>query len=73
MVIKVQSFIPYVENIKTEYHLEKQVTIQHFTHMLGLSWDEDALVVVNKTICVDPSVLLEDGDVVQLLIPISGG
>ncbi|MCT8139188.1 hypothetical protein H1D32_16640 [Anaerobacillus sp. CMMVII] len=73
MIIRVQSFIPYLENIKNEYHIEKQVSIKQFTDSLGVKWDEDALVVVNRTICLDHSFMLNDGDLVELLIPLSGG
>lgn len=73
MVIKVISFIPYVENISRHYFLEKPQSIASFTDSLGIQWDEDALVVINRVICNDKETLLSDGDVVELLIPISGG
>ncbi|MDQ0254689.1 molybdopterin converting factor small subunit [Evansella vedderi] len=73
MIIKVVSFIPYLENINGEYQLEKEATIEKFVNSLGIKWDDDALVVVNNTIVKDRTMLLNDGDFVQLLIPLSGG
>ena len=73
MVIKVTSFIPYLENISSEYHLEEQVTIEQFINSLDLKWDDDAIVVVNRVIVTDKTLSLYDGDQVELLIPISGG
>lgn len=73
MKIKVTSFIPYLENISDQYHLEKEQTIEEFVHSLGIKWDDDALVVVNRVIVTDESMKLKDGDQVELLIPLSGG
>ncbi len=73
MVIKVISYIPYLENISNEYYLEQQVTVEEFINSLGIQWDDDALVVVNKVIVIDRLMKLNDGDMVELLIPLSGG
>lgn len=73
MVIKVVSFIPYLENIRNEYHLEQPLTVEEFINLLGVKWDDDALIVVNRVIVNDKSMKLNDGDQLELLIPISGG
>lgn len=74
MHIKVTSFIPYIENISNEYHLEQQVvSVEEFIHSIGIKWDIDALIVVNKIIVTDKSMKLKDGDQLELLIPLSGG
>ena len=73
MKIKVTSFIPYIEDISGEYELNNEVTIEKLVNSLGLKWDHDALVVVNRVIVTDESMKLKDGDQVELLIPLSGG
>lgn len=73
MKIKVVSFIPYLEDINKVYEIKGDVSVENFVLSLGIKWDDDALVVVNSTIATDPFMLLEDGDVVQLLLPLSGG
>lgn len=73
MVIKVISYIPYLENISNEYLIEQQVTIEEFINSLGVKWDDNALIVVNRVIACDNSMKLNDGDQLELLIPISGG
>ena len=73
MVIKVVSFIPYLEDISNEYHLEEQVTVEQFVNSIGIKWDDDALVVLNRVIVTDKALKLNDGDQVELLIPLSGG
>lgn len=73
MVIKVISYIPYLENINNQYHLEQQVTVEEFINSLGVKWDDDALVVVNRVIVNDKFMKLNDGDHLELLIPLSGG
>lgn len=73
MVIKVISYIPYLENISNEYHLEQQVTVNEFINCLGIRWDDDALVVVNRVIVNDKFMKLNNGDQLELLIPLSGG
>ena len=73
MVIKVTSFIPYLENISSEYHLNEQLTIEQFVNSLGIGWDDDVLVVVNRAIVTERKIKLNDGDQVELLIPLSGG
>ncbi len=73
LLIKVTSFIPYLENIRSEYHLNKQITIEQFVNSLGIQWDDDVLVVVNKVIVTDRALKLNDGAHVELLIPLVGG
>ncbi|RXI97794.1 hypothetical protein DS745_15620 [Anaerobacillus alkaliphilus] len=73
MIVKVVSFIPYLDIIQEEYYLEQTLSIGEFLVTLGLKWDEDALVVVNRVICSDEAKKLQDGDVIELLIPLSGG
>ena len=73
MVIKVISYIPYLENIRNEYHLEHQITVEEFVNSLGINWDDDVLVVVNRAIVTNHSMKLNDGDQIELLIPLSGG
>ncbi|OIJ11560.1 hypothetical protein BKP35_11475 [Anaerobacillus arseniciselenatis] len=73
MKVKVTSFIPYIEDISGEYELNNEVTIEKLVNSLGLKWDHDALVVVNRVIVTDKALNLNDGDQVELLIPISGG
>ena len=73
MVIKVTSFIPYLENIRSEYRLNEQLTIEQFVNSLGIRWDDDVLVVINRAIVTERQIKLNDGDQVELLIPLSGG
>jgi len=73
MVIKVISYIPYLENISNEYHIEQQVTVEEFINSLSIKWDDDVLIVVNRVIVSDKSMNLNDGDKLELLIPLSGG
>ncbi|WNF38552.1 MoaD/ThiS family protein [Bacillaceae bacterium IKA-2] len=73
MVIKVISYIPYLENISNEYYLEQTITVEQFINSIGVKWDDDALVVVNRVIVSDNSMTLNDGDQLELLIPLSGG
>jgi sulfur carrier protein ThiS len=73
MVIKVISYIPYLENISNEYYLEQPITVEEFINSIGVNWDDDALVVVNRVIVSDNSMTLNDGDQLELLIPLSGG
>lgn len=72
VVVYVQSFIPYV-HVNSEYYFEDRLTIEQFCSLLEIKWDEDALIVINKVICNDKSTILNDGDQIKLLIPISGG
>ncbi|OIJ12562.1 hypothetical protein BKP37_14140 [Anaerobacillus alkalilacustris] len=73
MVINVISFIPYLKNISRDYHLEHEVTLGEFIQSLGIKWDDDVLIVVNRVIVSEQSILLNDGDQIELLIPLSGG
>lgn len=73
ITVNVVSFIPYLDNLQKEYTLKPPVTIEKFILTLGIRWDDDALVVVNENIVTNRTLLLEDGDTVQLLIPLSGG
>lgn len=73
MVIKVISYIPYLENINSEYDLKQPITVEQFINSLGVKWDDDALIVVNRVIVNDRSMELNDGDQLELLIPLSGG
>ncbi len=73
IVIRVVSYIPYLEDTSKEYFVEQNLAIGEFVTSLGIKWDEDALVVINRFICNSELVILQDGDVIELLIPLSGG
>ncbi|WP_096200411.1 MoaD/ThiS family protein [Bacillus sp. FJAT-45350] len=73
MIIKVTSFIPYLEISHSEYEIEERTTIEEFVTQLGAIWDDDVLVVVNRYIVTDKQLQLQNEDEVKLFIPISGG
>lgn len=72
MVITLKSNIPYLQNLTGTYTLDKEITTKAWLICLGVKWDYDALVILNDKYC-NGNEVLQDRDIVQLLIPISGG
>ena len=72
MKIHVISYISWRADLTREYVLDKPVNIVHFIQSLELSWNQDALVVVNDKI-VNQDYLIQEGDRIHLLLPILGG
>jgi len=72
MLITVKSFIPYLTNLNGTHEINSSQTIKCFLESLGVKWDEDALVILNKTIS-NGTEFIHDQDRIELLIPISGG
>ena len=73
MKITVISYIPYLNDLKNEYILDNCTTVEEFINSVGIKWDDDVLIVVNKVIITDKYKKLKDGDMIELLIPLSGG
>lgn len=55
-----------------EYEIEPKTTIEKFALTIDISWDNEALIVVNNKI-VERDYLLQENDEVFLLTPIMGG
>jgi sulfur carrier protein ThiS len=72
MKIYVTSYISWRSDLTKEYALEKPINIVHFIESLKLTWNQDALVVVNDQI-VNQDYLIQEGDRIHLLLPILGG
>ncbi|RXT04879.1 MoaD/ThiS family protein [Ammoniphilus sp. CFH 90114] len=72
MRIKVVSFIVGKTELTGEYNLSSTMSIAEFLESLGVSWDNEALVVVNNKI-FGGQYQLKDGDEIHLLTPILGG
>lgn len=72
MRVSVISFISWKQDLTGDYQLDEPTNIVDFVQSLQLSWDQDALVVVNNSI-IDQDYVLQDGDQVHLLLPILGG
>lgn len=72
MIVKVLSNIPYLQHINGEHELLGKLTIKDLLVLLGVKWNEDALVTLNGNISYG-NELLNDQDEIQLLIPLSGG
>ncbi|OIJ09330.1 hypothetical protein BKP35_16800 [Anaerobacillus arseniciselenatis] len=73
MKISVISYVPYLNDLKNEYILDNKTSVEEFINSLGIKWDDDVLIVVNKVIITDKYINLKDGDIIELLIPLSGG
>ena len=73
MKITVISHIPYLNDLKNEYIFDNSTTVEEFINSLEVKWDDDVLIVVNKVIITDKYIKLKDGDMIELLIPLSGG
>jgi sulfur carrier protein ThiS len=72
MKIHVTSYISWRSDLTKEYTLDKPINIVHFIESLQLTWNQDALVVVNDQI-VNQDYLIQEGDRIHLLLPILGG
>lgn len=72
MIVKIKSYIPYLLHVNGEHELNGKFTIKDFLKSLGIKWNEDALVTLNGNYS-NGDELLNDHDVIQLLIPLSGG
>jgi len=72
MKVKVISYLYGKTDISGDYEIPNCCTIMSFLKKLGVSWDHEALIVVNDVI-VDETYELQNEDEVFLLTPIYGG
>lgn len=71
--VSVTSMIPYLTIQNGPHHVKKGLSIRSFVENLGVTWDDDALIVVNSKIITDGDLQLNHKDDITLLIPITGG
>lgn len=72
MIVKVVSNIPYLQEANGEHFLEEGITVKTFLQSIGVKWNVDALVVLNRKICNGEEKLYHQ-DLIELLVPLSGG
>ena len=72
MIVKVVSNIPYLQDLNGEHQLEEGVMVKTFLQSIGVKWNIDALVVLNGKIC-NGEERLNHQDLIELLVPLSGG
>ena len=72
MTVKVTSHLFEQTDLSGEYELPSPLGIDEFIDRMGLRWDVDVLVVVNDSI-VKKTYVLQPGDHVYLLTPLTGG
>ncbi len=72
MKVVVRSHLTWRQDLSGELHLASGVTVGQLVQSFNLLWGEDAMVVVNNQM-VDESYELQEGDQVELLVPLVGG
>lgn len=72
MLVKITSNVPYLKGIDGEHKVDGNLTVEELLISLGVTWDEDALVLINGKFSHGDEKL-EDQDHIQLLVPIAGG
>ncbi|GAX89437.1 MoaD/ThiS family protein [Effusibacillus lacus] len=72
MRITIQSFIPWMQELNGEHQIGEGTTIFELLQQLKLEWDRDVLVAINDRIAKADDVLTQ-GDLVVLLVPLTGG
>lgn len=72
MIVEVQSFIPWLENLNGTYEVENGTAISEFLRRLQIEWDQHVLVGINHRIAQKDDPLAQ-GDQIVLMIPLTGG
>ena len=72
MVVTLKSNIPYLQDVSGSYTLTEDVTVKEWLAHFDIKWDFDVLVILNGTFSHGDE-WLKDRDLVELLIPLSGG
>ncbi|MCF6094920.1 MoaD/ThiS family protein [Microaerobacter geothermalis] len=72
MHVKVTSYIPWRQDLHGLFPIVENQTIKDFVETHGIVWDSEALVAVNDKIAHADDVL-NNGDQIDLLLPVIGG
>ncbi|MDQ0338053.1 sulfur carrier protein ThiS [Caldalkalibacillus uzonensis] len=72
MKVQVRSHLHWRPELSGEHELQEPVTIKTFVENLNIAWNRDVLIVVNEQIA-EENYVLQDGDRIDLLVPLVGG